>query len=253
MRYKVIACEVFYREICFAAARSPHTIDLEFLPKGLHDIGAEGMSSRLQAVIDRVEQGRYDAIILGYALCNNGTAGLKAGHTKIVIPRAHDCITLFFGSSERYLDYFNDHPGVYYQTTGWIERGEAEGEYRQLSIAHKAGMDRTYEEFVEKYGEENARFLYEQLGQFARNYGQVTFIEMGIERDASFEIRARESAERRGWTFEKVTGDMSMIQRLLDGNWDEKEFLLLSSGESIAPSYDDSVIKSLKPDAEPRP
>src|SRR5512141_1788232 len=114
MRYKVIACEVFYREICFAAARSPHTIDLEFLPKGLHDIGAEGMSSRLQAVVDRVEPGRYDAIILGYALCNNGTAGLKAGHTRIVIPRAHDCITLFFGSSERYLRYFNDHPGVYY-------------------------------------------------------------------------------------------------------------------------------------------
>jgi hypothetical protein len=246
MRYKVISCEVFHREICFAASRSPHTVDLEFLPKGLHDIGASGMVARLQAAVDRVEQGRYDAILLGYALCNNGIAGLKAGPTRIVVPRAHDCITLFFGSSERYLNYFDDHPGVYYKTTGWIERGEAEGEYRQLSIAHKAGMDKTYEQFVEKYGEENAQFLYEQLGQFARNYGQITFIEMGIEPDASFEAIAREDAAARGWMFEKVAGDMSMIQRLLDGRWSDNEFLLLAPGDSIAASFDDGVIKSIR-------
>ena len=39
---------------------------------------------------------------------------------------------------------------------------------------------------------------------------------------------------------------MSMIQRLLDGQWDEKEFLVLSAGDSVAPSYDDRVIHSIK-------
>ena len=85
-----------------------------------------------------------------------------------------------------------------------------------------------------------------QLGQFARNYGQITFIEMGVEPDGSFERRAREDAAARGWAFEKVRGDMSMIQRLLDGQWDEKEFLVLSAGGSVAPSYDDRVIHSIK-------
>ncbi len=246
MRFKLISCEVFFREMCVAAARSPHTIDLEFLAKGLHDIGSTDMVARLQAAVDRVEAGRYDAILLGYALCNNGVAGLTARSTPIVIPRAHDCITLFFGSSRRYLDYFENHPGVYYQTTGWIERGEAEGEFRQLSIAHKSGMDKTYEEFVAKYGEDNARFLYEQLGQFARNYGQMTFIEMGVEPDESFERRARENAAARGWAYEKVAGDMSMIQRLLSGAWGGGEFLVVKAGESIAPSYDEGVLKSTR-------
>ncbi len=242
MRFKLIACEVFYRELCAAAARSPHTIDLEFLPKGLHDIGSAGMVTRLQAAVDRVEQERYSAILLGYALCNNGTVGLCARSVPLVIPRAHDCITVFFGSSARYFEYFNRHPGVFYKTTGWIERGEAEGEYRQLSIAHKAGMDRTYEELVEKYGEDNARYLYEELGQFARNYGQLTFIEMGIEPDGSFEQNARDEAARRGWAFEKVTGDMSLIHRLVNGRWDPNDFLVVPPGKAIAPSYDDRII-----------
>jgi hypothetical protein len=100
---------------------------------------------------------------------------------------------------------------------------------------------------VEKYGEDNARFLYEQLGHFARNYSQVTFIEMGIEPDHSFELSAREEAARRGWAFEKVSGDMSMIQRLVNGTWDDAEFLVVPPGHSIAPSYDDGILRALPP------
>ena len=39
MKLKLISCEVFYREMGFAISRSPHQVDIEFLPKGLHDIG----------------------------------------------------------------------------------------------------------------------------------------------------------------------------------------------------------------------
>ena len=39
MRLKLIACEVLYRELCAAVARSVNQVDLEFLPKGLHDKG----------------------------------------------------------------------------------------------------------------------------------------------------------------------------------------------------------------------
>jgi len=245
MRLKLISCEIFFREFCACVAGSPHTVDIEFLPKGLHDIGCEEMRSRLQAVVDRVEERQYDALLLGYGLCNNGIVGLTTKSIPLVVPRGHDCITVFMGSAARYMDYFNSHPGVYFKTTGWIERGEADGELGQLALGKKLGLQQSYEEMVAKYGEENARYLWEEFGKnLARHYGQMTFIEMGIEPDGSFEQRARDDATQRGWIFEKIAGDISLIQRLVNGEWDPKEFLVVPPGHRIMASYDDGVISS---------
>ncbi len=242
MQLKLISCEIFYRELCAAVSRSPNTVDIEFLPKGLHDIGCASMLARLQGVVDRVEEGKYQAVLLGYGLCNNGIVGLTARAVPIVIPRAHDCITLFLGNRQKYLDYFSSHPGVYFKTSGWIERGDSRGELRQLSIQRRIGLDSTYEELVEKYGEDNARYLWDEMCDLGRNYRQLTFIEMGVEPDDRFERQTREEAASRGWDFEKVKGDLSMIQRFVDGCWDEHEFLIVTPGSRVAPTYEDDII-----------
>ncbi len=242
MRFKLIACEIFYREICAAIVRSANTVDLEFLPKGLHDIGSAAMRERLQGALDRVDGRSYDAVLLAYGLCNNGTAGLAAKTIPVVLPRAHDCITLFFGGKDRYLAYFDSHPGVFFQTTGWIERGMDAGGLSQISIQRRSGIDHSYEELVAKYGKENADYLQETLSSYLHRYRQLTFIEMGIEPDDSFELRARDEAAHRGWSFEKMRGDMSLIQRLVDGQWNDDEFLLLRPGEQVAARYDDGII-----------
>ena len=76
-----------------------------------------------------------------------------------------------------------------------------------------------------------------------RNYGQVTFIEMGIEPDDRFERRAESDAAGLGWKYEKLQGDMSLIQSLLDGPWDDERFLTVPPGRRIAPSYDERIIR----------
>jgi hypothetical protein len=107
MFFKVIACEVTFREICMAAARSVNLVDLEFLTQGYHDNPDIGRA-RLQEKIDSLPQGRYDAVLLVYALCNNMLVGLRARDIPVVFPRAHDCITFFMGSKERYARYFGN-------------------------------------------------------------------------------------------------------------------------------------------------
>ena len=105
-------------------------------------------------------------------------------------------------------------------------------------------MSSTYQELVEKYGEDNAKFLFEELGDLTRNYGQFTYIEMGVEPDDRLERKAREEAANRGWKFEKILGDMSLIRRFTDGEWNDEDFLVLKPGQRVAASNDDRILKT---------
>ena len=245
MRLKLIACEILYREVCEVVARSVNQVDVCFMPKGLHDIGAEKMCNRLAEVINQVETEPYDAILLGYALCSNGIVGLAARDIPLVVPRAHDCITLFLGSQKRYEDYFHSHPGVYFHTSGWIERGNDLDQFGLETVDDPLGATRSYEELVEKYGEDNARFLRDEFEAMRRNYRQITFIEMGVEPDGRFERHAQGEAEQKGWEFEKVAGDLSLLRRLVDGPWDVSDFLVVQPGQKIVPAYDGSLVRAL--------
>jgi hypothetical protein len=246
MRLKLISCEIFYREFCAVVARTPNMVDVEFLTKGLHDVGSESMLEQIQSAVDHVDASKYEAVLLGYGLCNNGLVGLTARAIPLVVARAHDCITYFLGSSDRYLDYFHAHPGVYFKTTGWMERGENGGELSQLAIGRKIGLDLSFEELVANYGEDNAVYLWDELRNLTKNYRQFTFIEMGVEPDASFERRAREDAIARGWKFEKLAGDLGLFQRLVDGHWDDREFLTVPPGWRVKAQYESGILAAEK-------
>jgi hypothetical protein len=237
MRLKVISCDVLYREICHLAAHSPNPVDVEFLPKGLHDLKSTEMRQRLQERVDTASKAEYDAVAMGYALCGTGLVGLQARSVPVIVPRAHDCITLFMGGRQRYQDYFDTHPGVYFKTSGWIERGS--------TVSQLTGYGLEMAELVAKYGEDNAQYLYEELNKYKKTYGKFTFIEMGIEPDDRFENQTRAEAAGRGWEFEKLTGDLSLLRRLVDGEWDGDDFLIVKPGSRVAATYDGRIIEAV--------
>lgn len=248
--FKVIACEIALREICFAAARASNIVDLEFLPQGLHDTPNLGLE-QVQQRVDAQPAGKYDAILLGYGLCGNIIRGLKTWHTPLVIPRAHDCITFFLGSKERYQQLADTRGGSYYYSSGWLEvirrRGEKAGGTGALFLPSRAGLDggkpAAYNEWVKKYGEEQARYLLEVMDQWTAHYSHGVLIDFDFTKTLKLREQVQTICAQRGWQFDELEGDLSLLQRWLDGVWDPREFLVVQPDQTVAPSYDESIIK----------
>ena len=245
MRLRCIGCEVLARPLYYAAATSPQIVDVELLRRGLHDVPVD-LRAQLQRMIDESDPLTYDAVVLGYALCGAATAGLRAGSIPLVVPRAHDCITLFLGDRERYTTEFTDNPGTYWYSFDYIERHDEPGAaFTGLGVG--AGTEEqvkeTYAAYVERYGQDNADYLMEALGGWKSHYDRAAYIDLGVGDGSAVEARARDDADRRGWRFEKLAGDMILVRRLLAADWD-RDFLVVRPGERVAVTYDDDVVRA---------
>ena len=235
--YIAIACEILYREVCFSASQSKNIVDVVFQTKGLHDIGEAAMSKGLQDAINQVDHTRYDAILLVYGLCNNGIRNLHAP-IPLVVPRAHDCITLLMGSKEKYAGYFANNPGAYYHSSGWLERNVNSDD----NTINQLGIGKSYEQYAAEFGDENAEYLMEMLGSWLVNYNKLAFINNGIGDVESNMKKSQSYAKSNNWDFEEVKGDINLFERLVNGDWDEKDFLVIPPQHKIVPSNDDGVI-----------
>jgi len=242
MRLRVIGCEVLARPIYLCAARSPHVVDVTLLRLGLHEKPPE-LRARLQGEIDRVGP-EYNATVLLYGLCGGATAGLRAAQGPLVVPRAHDCITVFLGSRERYRAEFTDHPGTYWYALDYLERQDPASSSTGLlglGAATDAELQTAYEQYVALYGKDNADYLMETLGAWREHYDRAAFVDMGVGNAAPIEERARAEAQRRGWLFQRLAGQLTLVKRAIDGAWDE-DFLVLQPGQRLVQAYDDGVI-----------
>jgi len=97
-----------------------NTIDPMFTPKGTHE-KPDNLRELIQNGIEEADKaGCYDAVLLGYGLCGNATNGITAGSIPLVIPRAHDCCTLFLGSKGKFIEYFGENPSLEWSSSGYM-------------------------------------------------------------------------------------------------------------------------------------
>ena len=238
-RYAIIACAVFAREIYHRAATSKNIIDVIFLEQGLHDVGEAGMSSKIQEAIDNLDHEKYDAVLLGYGLCNNGVNGLHAP-IPLVIPRSHDCIGLLMGSKEQYREYFDANPGTYYRSSGWIERTDYHLSNPDSTTSQMGMMG--YDDYVEQYGEENAQYLMDMFEGGLNHYTKLAYVDTQVGQFPEYIESERRIAKDRGWEFELIEGNTELFRQLLDGEWNEEDFLVVDPGKCLKPSHDDAII-----------
>lgn len=239
--YKLIACEVARPEFDRVISMSRKSVSVEYLEQGHHNDVVRGRKA-IQERIDAAGEGEWEALLLGYALCNNMLVGLQARVKPLVIARAHDCITWFLGSKERYASTFEEAPGTYYYTAGWLKVVRSHDQAGQSASASGVLVEGEYSRLVEQYGEDNAAYLWEMSNAWIKNYRYGAYIAVpGIDHDGHRK-RVQEICARNSWEYKEIEGDLGLLQRWVDGEWDAKDFLIVKPGDTIAPTPDAQII-----------
>jgi N-methylhydantoinase A/oxoprolinase/acetone carboxylase beta subunit len=245
LRLKVIACGVFERELQAVARACPNVLDVELLSAGLHE-APDRLRLDAQEAIDRASRsGGWDAVCLAYGLCGRGTAGLIARDVPLVLPRVHDCVSLFLGSARAYREQFARHPGTFYFTVGWYEK-KAHPDRRRAESARRfdPSAHPQFAEFAAKYGEENARYIVEFLESWRRNYRRAALIDHGFTTD-KHERATQAMAEAAGWEYVKLRGSLQLLEGLAAGRWDDGQFLVVPPGHRVSVSNDERIFSAV--------
>lgn len=249
MRLKLIACKVLCREISRVCADTENFIDVTYLRQGYHNEPAK-LREVLQREIDRVDSGNdthscdaadmdFDALLLGFGLCSNGTVGICSQKYPIIMPRAHDCITLMLGSAARYRQIFDEcSGGVYWYSCGWIENCP-------MPCHNTEQMN--YNRYKEKYGINNAEYLMSSESANLQSFHKAAFIDTGVK-VGKFAEFTQKAADYYGWEFKHYYGDSKLLADFVGGNWDDERFLTLPPGYCATPSYDEKIIRAKKSD-----
>lgn len=169
-----------------------------FLDYGLHRVPKK-LRQTVQETIAEIPE--PSLVILGYGLCGNGLDKIQAGDHTLLIPRADDCIAILLGSYQAYRQQFDENPGTYYLTKGWLESG--------------SDPLKEYYSYLEKYGAEQAEWLMDTQYQ---HYKRLVFVAHNQKDLEEYRPRAREVArfcERWGMEYQEILGSDDYISRLI--------------------------------------
>lgn len=234
----LIACHIMWRELSAVMPCSPFKIMPIYFAQGLHDVPSK-LSQQLQAKIDELD-GQFDYILLGYGLCSNGLAGLTVKKSILVVPRAHDCITLLLGSKEKYQHMFSKYPGLYWFNFGWLETGSLPGTDWLINKRQRYLND--YQD------EETADYLIEQEWRWIKEYQSIGLIEQtDLNLPSRFgqelEQAAQDAHQAFNWQIQRTTGSLSLLAELVNPGWDLEKFAVVLPGHRLEPSFDGQIFK----------
>jgi hypothetical protein len=194
----VVSCQVL-QDLLVGMLPDGLASEVVFMDYGLHRVPGK-MTGALQEVLDQIEE--PSLVVLGYGLCGNGLNGLRAGKHTLLVPRVDDCIALLLGSRKAYIREFEAVPGTYYLSKGWLESG-----------SHPL---KEYEEYVPKYGPEQAMWIMDQQYQ---HYERLVLVAHSQEDLGKYRPQAQEVArfcERWGMRYEEILGSDRYVRRLVE-------------------------------------
>jgi len=101
------------------------------------------------------------------------------------------------------------------------------------------------QEYVEKYGEDNAQYLMEMEQGWFKNYSNAAYTDLGFGENDHYRKYTRECAEWLGWNYDELQGNPSLVKNFVEGDWNSENFLIVEPGQKIVASFDDLIIKAV--------
>lgn len=191
---------------------------------GLHD-QPDVLRKEVQATVNGLEANpEIETVLLFYGVCGNGLIGVKSRRCRMVLPRAHDCISVLLGSPDVHESVLKKNPGTYFYSPGWVRGRRVPGPDRDAYLR---------EYFGNKYpdDEDLVEDLLEADQETFLHHNCAAYVEVTDNREA--ESYCKNCAASLGWEYRRLKGDASLLKDLLAGNWDPLRFLVTAPGTPI--------------------
>lgn len=229
---KIIGCSVFKNKLEEILKENSLKVDVELINMKNH-LDPEKLKEKIRDEIIKTENmGKYKKIILLFGLCGNSTAGLSST-LPLVIPKVHDCCSIFLGSSKKFYELFETKLSSEWYTSDYLE--EIEKIKKDDPNFHMSYTTLKLEELIKKYGEDNGAYLYETFSVMEK---ETIFIKTSNKNDEE-NIKKLKSIYS---SLEIMEGDSKLLNDIIIGTYND-EILYLNSGEKICCTYDINVIE----------
>ena len=245
MRLKLISCEAFAREMIVAIRRSVNRVDARFLPNSLHPFACSLMRQRIQDLIDSLEGGVYQAVLLANGLCKYGVVGLRARTVPLVIPYGSACSKFWQSNQSAYAHHcrrreVSESSGAIVVRRINVFHPSKPGTASQARTTGRGRLDCLTQ--PEQHRPDAPRRL---PGGEPDARGPFAHSGAAFEAAERLERQAQEEAEWFGWDFERARSELALVQRLLDGYWSHHEFLVVSPGWRVAAKSPGGIITAV--------
>lgn len=206
----ILSCPTLKKELLKAVEEAGFQGEIRFIPQSLHSSPME-LQKYLQNMIDQMED--MAEILLCVSGCGGATAGLKAVHAPLVVPKTRDCVDILL-SGENLKELKRPKDG-FFLSHGWME-------YMKNS---RLDLNRILAEKGPEATEEYMRTMF-------RGFENFYIIDTGIYPLEEIEAYIQPLADMIDGRISKVRGDWGILKKMAAGKIDD-DFLVAKKGETV--------------------
>jgi hypothetical protein len=207
----ILACETLRPELELVMTARMMDIPVFYVESGKH-VFPDKLRESIQEKLDEIPED-FATVLFVFGFCGNAMVGVRSGAHTLVLPKAADCIPIFIGSQDERNAYGARR---YFFTEGYLES-------ESNVAADHSGL-------VEKYGEENARMITQEM---LKHYENISVIDTGAFDTARVASALEELSEITGIPIDILPGNLRIIEMLLSGDWPESEFFVFAPGSEV--------------------